>query len=255
MTLKPGLVSVTFRSLSVDEVIEAARSAGLAGIEWGGDVHVPHGQVALARDVARRTREAGLEVSSYGSYYRYNEADVPFTTVLATASALGAPVIRVWAGQQGSAEVDAAEWDRIVVESRRIGSEAEELGIRVCYEFHGNTLTDTNDTAERLLREVDHPNVRTFWQPPNGKSEDYRIAGLKAVSPWLEYLHCFYWTGEPRERRPLSEGQKRWATYLATARAVEDGLDPRWVLLEFVPDDSLASLYRDAATLTGWLAG
>ena len=33
----------------------------MEGIEWGGDVHVPPGDEARARDVAALTREAGLE--------------------------------------------------------------------------------------------------------------------------------------------------------------------------------------------------
>lgn len=252
--MKPGLVSITFRQLSPEEVIEAARTAGLEGIEWGGDVHVPHGQVAVARDVATRTRNAGLAVTSYGSYYRFNEADVSFGAVLATAASLGAPVIRVWAGTLGSADADDAEWNRIVSESRRIADEAAEAGIVICYEYHGRTLTDTNESAERLLREVDHPNVRTFWQPPNGRSPAYCRDGLDMVLPWLEYLHCFHWIDEPRERRPLAEGADRWNVYLERAAGAPDGLDPRWVLLEFVPDDSIESLIRDAAVLEEWLA-
>lgn len=252
--MKPGLVSITFRKLSPAEIIEAARKAGLEGIEWGGDVHVPHGEVAVARDVAARTRDAGLAVTSYGSYYRFNEADVSFGAVLATAVSLGAPIIRVWAGTSGSAEADDAEWNRIVAESRRIGDEAGEVGVVVCYEYHGRTLTDTNESAERLLRAVDHPNVRTFWQPPNGQSLEYCRDGLETVLPWLEYLHCFHWHENPRERRPLAEGADRWKVYVERAAAAPRGVDPRWVLLEFVPDDSVDALIRDAAVLREWLS-
>ena len=114
MAMKPGLVSITFRGLTPQQIINGAVDAGVEGIEWGGDVHVPHGELATAREVAERTRDAGLAVSSYGSYYRFNESDVQFSHVLATAVALGAPVIRVWAGRQGSADADAAEWPRII---------------------------------------------------------------------------------------------------------------------------------------------
>ena len=65
-----GLVSVTFRALSPAEIVELVARAGLEGIEWGGDVHAPHGDVARARDVYRRTVDAGLAIPSYGSYYR-----------------------------------------------------------------------------------------------------------------------------------------------------------------------------------------
>ena len=249
MAMKPGLVSITFRGLTPQQIINGAVDAGVEGIEWGGDVHVPHGELATAREVAERTRDAGLAVSSYGSYYRFNESDVQFSHVLATAVALGAPVIRVWAGRQGSADADAAEWSRIIEASRRVGDEAADAGIRVGFEFHGGTLTDTNESAVRLLKAIDHPNVGTFWQPPNGKPVEYALEGLDAVLPWLQYLHCFHWRGPQRERRPLSEGADRWMEYLDHASRAIGGPEPRWVLLEFVQDDSLESLSRDAAEL------
>ena len=104
--LKPGLCSISFRKHSVDEVIEFARAAGIEGIEWGGDVHLPPGDLALAHSVREKTEAAGLVVSSYGSYYRADREEGPFSAVLETAAALDAPVIRVWAGRRGSADAD-----------------------------------------------------------------------------------------------------------------------------------------------------
>ena len=45
-----GLVSISFRSKSVEEIALAARDAGLEAIEWGGDVHTPHGDIAAAHN-------------------------------------------------------------------------------------------------------------------------------------------------------------------------------------------------------------
>lgn len=36
-----GLTSISFRGKTCTEVIGLAKKAGLDGIEWGGDVHVP----------------------------------------------------------------------------------------------------------------------------------------------------------------------------------------------------------------------
>ena len=41
--LTAGLVSVTFRKLSVGEILAGVKKAELGSIEWGGDVHVPQG--------------------------------------------------------------------------------------------------------------------------------------------------------------------------------------------------------------------
>jgi hypothetical protein len=65
-----GLVSITYRKLTPAEIIPLVRDAGLSCIEWGSDIHVPQTDLANARRVGEMTREAGLTVSSYGSYYR-----------------------------------------------------------------------------------------------------------------------------------------------------------------------------------------
>src|SRR6185312_7605034 len=104
--ISPGLVSITFRALTPAEVIALVRQAGLRGIEWGGDIHVPHGDAGRAREVRGLTQGAGLQVAAYGSYYKAGvseDAGLAFGRVLETAVTLGAPVIRVWAGGAGSA--------------------------------------------------------------------------------------------------------------------------------------------------------
>ena len=47
-----GLTSVTFRQMSVDEIIALARETGCTGIEWGSDVHIKPKQLDLAGQAA-----------------------------------------------------------------------------------------------------------------------------------------------------------------------------------------------------------
>ena len=68
MTISPGLCSITFRSLTADEVLALAVRAGVEGIEWGADGHVPPGGGAAVEALRSRCRDAGVEVVSYGSY-------------------------------------------------------------------------------------------------------------------------------------------------------------------------------------------
>lgn len=100
--ITPGLVSVTFRKLDVASVVSLAAEAGLTSIEWGADVHVPVGDSGAAAVARKLCAEAGLEISSYGSYYRADTDVGEFESVVTTAVALGAPSIRVWAGRVGS---------------------------------------------------------------------------------------------------------------------------------------------------------
>jgi 3-dehydroshikimate dehydratase len=143
-----GLVSVTFRSLSPQEIVALVAKAGLRGIEWGGDIHVPHGNVQRAKEVYHITSDAGLEIAAYGSYYRVGceeKEGILFERVLDTAIALKAPVIRVWAGDRGSREADEEWWAKVIDETYRIGALTKESGITISFEYHGNTLTDTGD--------------------------------------------------------------------------------------------------------------
>ena len=92
--MKTGLTSITFRQLDRGEIIDLVAKAGLDGIEWGGDIHVPHGDLDAAVSAARCTRDAGLEVSSYGSYYRTGVSEqegLSFESVLETAKAMCLP--------------------------------------------------------------------------------------------------------------------------------------------------------------------
>ena len=68
--LVPGLVSVSFRQLPAEEIVRLCAECGLEAVEWGGDIHVPHGDCATAEKVSGLTEAAGLRTAAYGSYYR-----------------------------------------------------------------------------------------------------------------------------------------------------------------------------------------
>lgn len=251
--LTSGLVSVTFRKLSPKEIVALVAQGGLTAIEWGGDIHVPHGNTQAARDVKALTLDAGLRVAAYGSYYRVGqEKDAnafSFNAVVETAAALGAPIIRVWAGNRGSAQADEAYWSLIEEESRRIAGLAAQANIRVAYEFHGGTLTDSNATALRLVKEVHHPNMGAYWQPLGNLPATDLMDGLKSLTPWLANIHCYYW--KEGARCALAEGREAWAPFLQHIR--QAGKNPA-ILIEFVKDEEPAAFLQDAAALRSWLA-
>ena len=252
-TFIPGLVSVSFRKLSPGEIVALARECGLRVIEWGSDVHVPPGDLATAREVRAMTAEAGLSVAAYGSYVRLGEADATsFAAVIETTAALGAPAIRVWAGKRGSADADEAYRQRVLDQARQLATLTADAGIVVCYEYHVDTLTDTDASALALLRATaEQPSIRTLWQPPHDRPVEANVASLRGVLPWLQHMHVFHW---PRrgERAPLADGAARWRAYLDVLRA-HGGTWP--LLLEFVRDDDPNQLRADAATLHQWIGG
>lgn len=249
--LHSGLVSITFRQLSAQEILRLVAQTGLEGIEWGGDIHAPRGDLVHAREVRRMTAEAGLRTAAYGSYYRVGHEDSgPFEAVLATAVELEAPLIRVWAGTQGADTAEAAYLDQVVEDSRRIADLAAQAKIKIAYEFHANTLTDTNEAAHKLLKAVAHENIASYWQPPRFSTLDYNLAGIAAVLPWLQHIHVFNWHINTGERLPLAEAQANWLRYLR--KIAPTGRD-HFAMLEFVKDDDPDIFLQDAATLKHWL--
>ncbi len=257
---KTGLVSISFRPLSTNEIVQLVADAGLEGIEWGGDVHVPHGDLEVARATRELTRDAGLEVAAYGSYYRFDdciedsdETGPNFDAVLDTAEALGAPSIRVWAGRKNASECSDLEIGRIADRTREIAEQAARRGIRIDYEFHDNTATHTNESTVDLLDRVDHPNAWTLWQTALQVGHAYRSRGLETLLDRISNIHCNYFgeNGWP-DQFALSEGTEEWADYLKILNRSDRS---RWILIEHVKNNAVESFRDDAATLRRWLAG
>lgn len=245
--ISPGLVSVTLRRHAPSEIVALAAKCGLTAVEWGSDVHVPPGDIAVARDVARLTTAHGLKTAAYGSYYRAGAKNGhPFSAILETAKTLNAPVIRVWAGTIGSAKASAADWDRIAADLGTIADLAAVAGLRIAIEFHDHTLCDRADAALQLVKKVGRENLRTLWQPRHGISAAANGADLLRLLPLLEHVHVFHWWPDEHSRLPLTAGAESWRTYLTILKTAGR---PLAALLEFVQGDSPDALQRDAATL------
>ncbi len=244
-----GLVSITYRKLTPAEIIPLVREAGLSCIEWGSDVHVPQTDLENARRVGDMTRQAGLTVSSYGSYYRLGMGQ-DFTPYAEATCALGAPVIRIWAGNGGSASVDAATRAAWAAEAKTVCRMASERGITVAFEYHHDTLTDTAASALALVQEVDEPNCRLYWQPEFAKPQALILSDLELVAPCVDLCHVFAWNPD-HSRRPLLDGQAVWREYLSCVPGWED----KPLLLEFVPGDDPALLSREAKSLREIVSG
>ena len=252
--IRPGLCSVTFRELDAERVVELAAEAGLACVEWAGDAHVPPGDTAAAERARSLTESAGLAVASYGSYLRFDGTDGEFAAeseaVLAAARALGAPRIRVWAGRTGSAETPAAERSRIAARIREVAQAAGAHGIDLGLEFHGGTLTDEIGSTLRLLEEIGHDRVLSYWQPHQGMPEGDALQTLRQVLPRTSTIHVFSWW--PRhERLPLTDRAALWREVFTVLAA--EGSD-RDALLEFVPGDDPSVLAREALSLRELIA-
>ena len=98
-----GLVSVSFRGLSPEEIIRIAKDAGLNRIEWGSDVHAPFDDAERLSTIAACQRSAGLRCSSYGTYFVLGRDDpAVLSGYIAAAKCLDTSVLRLWCGTKGS---------------------------------------------------------------------------------------------------------------------------------------------------------
>ena len=242
----PGMVSATFRGEPVEEIIALCKEAGLEAVEWSENAHVQPGAPQGAAALYEKTREAGLRVAAYGSYYKLGQNEHPemaFMASVQSAVALRAPLIRIWAGTLASTEVDRQERTRLADEARRICTIAGEYGVKVAMEWHKNTLTDTNESAMDFLAETGHENLYCLWQPTVALSMEERTRGLDLLGDRLLNLHVYYWLDGVR--RPLAEGTDEWRRYL---EHVDQGKD-RFGLLEFVMGNTKEQFLEDAGTL------
>jgi 3-dehydroshikimate dehydratase len=248
--LKSGIVSITFRKLSVAEIINAAKQANITAIEWGGDVHVPHGNLDAARTASNMTLDAGLEVAAYGSYFRAGEPqNPPIADIVKSAVSLKAPVIRIWAGKRGTCDADADYQKQVICDSQKIADLACIEGIDIAFEFHVNTLADSTDAAKKLIELVARKNVKSYWQPIAGLSGQQNLNFLKTMLPWLANVHVFNWINF-ENRFLLEQARDIWTEYLILANTVDSA---KYAMIEYVLNDSLENFYKDAQTLNSIL--
>jgi len=253
---QPALCSVTFRGLAPAAVADLAAEAGLAAIEWGGDVHAPAGDEARAREVRAIAEERGLAVASYGSYVRPPADGLEaFARSLDSALALGAPTIRIWPGSQGRASTDYGRDERARTAEliAAMAARAAAAGVAIALEYHPGTLTDETASAQALMREIGHANVYLYWQPRPGLGGDEALDEVARVGREVSHIHVFEWDAEKR-RYPLRRGAEGWRRIIG-AMPPSRWAGPRYAMLEFVAGDDPARFFKDAATLRDLLSG
>jgi len=254
--LLAGVCSVTLRARSIAEVVAATEAAGLAAIEWGGDVHVPVGDIVAAAEAHRRSADGGLAIVSYGSYLMCSpDVGDHVEAVLDTTEALGTGAVRVWCPFGVEPGVRSAERGAVVDAVASVADAARERGLAVYLEFHGGTLTASAASVTDLLDAIGAPNLFSAWQPPYWDPQplDTDLDDLRALAPRLAHLHVYQWDPDGR-RHHLADGCDTWPARLAAVTVESASTFPgRSALLEFVIDDDPAALATDAATLRAWL--
>lgn len=237
-----GLVSVSFRKNPPEEILSAMKDASLSVIEWGSDIHAPSDDLARLNELCALQKQYGISCSSYGTYFRIGVSEKSeIYAIIKAAEILGTDVIRLWTGNLPSADVTGELKEKLFLECKSLSEIAKDNGVKFCLECHNNTYTDNMDAAYELIRYVNSPNFKMYWQPNQFKTHEQNIACAKLLSPYTENIHVFNWEG--KNKYPLIGAKDIWRDYLAQL-----GKD-KTLLLEFMPDNSIQSLKAEADSL------
>lgn len=237
-----GLVSVSFRKNLPEEILSAMKDSDLSVIEWGSDVHAPSDDIQNLNELVKLQKKYGISCSSYGTYFRIGVSEKSeIYGIIKAAGILGTDIIRLWAGNLSSKEVSGESKEKFFLECKDLSEIAKENGVKFCLECHNHTYTDDKTAAYELIKYVNSPYFKMYWQPNQFKSFDENIACAKLLSPYTENIHVFNWEG--KNKYPLIGAKDAWRTYLSQFDA------DKTLLLEFMPDDSIDSLKTEADSL------
>lgn len=234
-----GLCTIAAQESPVEAVIATAGDAGYDGVEiWGKD-HVGDGAEDTCREIRGIADRHEVAIAVYGSYLRPGtdayEDDVEHE--LDVAERLGAPLLRVWAGDEEYQDCSPSHWDDVVADLTDLAGRAADRGIGVTVEKHAGTVTNREEGARRLIRAVDRENCGLNWQPLFGVPADELLAEARALAPLSNNVHVQAVPSvdsHSQDRCPLSEA---YFDVPAMLEAFEDAGFEGYVEVEFVTDD------------------
>lgn len=245
---KKGLISVSFRKNTAEDIVKAAAENGLKYIEWGSDVHARYDDFKAIENIAKLQEKYAVKCSSYGTYFRIGENDdSELLCYISAAKMLGTNVLRVWCGNKKAAEYTESKKQDFLAECKKIADIAEKNNVLICAETHHHTYTETKEGALELMRKIESPSFKMYWQPNQYRSEDENIEYIKLLNPYITHIHVFNWKGEKRFK--LIEALDEWRTYLSCIEG------EHILFLEFMPNDRIDELKQETMALNTILEG
>lgn len=240
--IRTGLVSISFRGLSPEEIVQEMAKCGLKYVEWGSDVHAPCTDTARLEQIVALQKQYGITCCSYGTYFYLGlTPNEELPAYIRAAKLLGTRTLRVWAGKKSPDMFTPEERDGFFDACRQAAKIAEEAGVVLCMECHRNSYTETKNGALELMQAVNSPAFRMYWQLNQMQSFVENMEYIQALLPYIDNLHVFYM--KEQTRYPLSAGEEEWKTYLGQFTG------DRMALLESMPDRRIESLPAEAESL------
>ena len=242
MNSKLGLVSVSFRQLSVLEIIKLIKAEGMSLVEWGSDVHAPIDDIEKLEQIAELQKEYGIKCSSYGTYFKVGTTPIEeLESYIKAAKILGTNVLRIWCGDKDSENYSESEKQKLFEECKKLSEIAEQNVVVLCLECHGWTYTNRLSSALEVMEAVNSDSFKMYWQPNQFRSYEENLEYAEKIAKYTVNIHVFNWDGE--DKFPLIEAKEKWQEYLKKFSGNEN------LLLEFMPDGKPESLTTEYAAL------
>ena len=185
-----GFTSTTFKKKTVAEVVEIAKKAGVRYVEWGENYHV--NSIDDAKAAKALCDEAGIEICSYGSYYRAGCGDAEkWKQICKIAAAMGAESVRIWLGTKNSEDTDEALRKALLEDTKRMCRVAAEYSLLVCAECHDNTFNNNTDVILSFVKELGAENFKTYFQSRYFRFE-YDMDRIDRTYSITENVHVSY---------------------------------------------------------------
>ena len=237
-----GLCSVSFRSHTPEDIIKECKKLSLNSIEWGSDVHAPCDNIENLQNIASLQNKYGISCSSYGTYFILGKDSLDtLEDYINAAGILGTNVLRLWCGEKGSLEYSDTEKEELVSECIKASEIAQKHNVILCMECHNGSLTDTAASAVELMKRVNSPHFKMYWQTNIKGDEALGLTEAKLLAPYTVNIHVFYWVDNVQQS--LANGITSWKRYLNEF----DG--KKSLLIEFVPGGKIETLKGEANAL------
>lgn len=198
--MRIGFTSTSFRQIkSIEKIVKIASESGADCIEWGGDIHIK--DIPTAKRAKKLCDDAGIEISSYGSYYRVGSKNADeWRKICEIASAMGARSIRVWLGSCDSEKTDDKTYKNLVEDAKSICSVAKEYNLIVSPECHDNTFNNNTDAFLKIHKDTECENFKTYFQS-RYKRLEYDLDRIERTVTYIESVHISY-SEQTREQVP-----------------------------------------------------
>ena len=239
-----GLVSVSFRKLTIEEIIKLCKENNLDMVEWGSDVHAPFDDFEKLNQIVKLQSEYNISCCSYGTYFSLGVTPLSeLSEYIKAAKILGTDILRIWGGNKNYEDMQDEERENFISQAKRAAEIAKANNVILCSEWHADTFTSCLDGGLRLVKEVNSPNFKTYWQPNRLRDFNTNLYEAKIIAPYTTHIHVFNW--DENNCYPLSDnnGIYMWKEYLKAFSGEHK------LLLEFMPKNTPEELKDEVKTL------